>query len=113
MADALQAAAGSIPHAVVVLTGNVHASKVTLPEIGPYPLMASFLPAKETISLFVIDRGGEAWNCQKDCGPHQHGSSNGDQRRVNLSPGASPLAGFDGVLSTGLKATPSPPAVDR
>jgi hypothetical protein len=115
MAAALQAAASQTPGAlVIVLTGNVHACKGTLPDVGSYPLMSSFLPAAETVSLFVMDRGGEAWNCQGGgCGPHQLGSSGGNERRIKLSPGASPLPGYDGVLSTGLRATPSPPAIGK
>jgi hypothetical protein len=115
MAAALQAAARKNPAAlVIVLTGNVHACKGTLPDAGGYPLMASFLPAAETVSLFVTDKGGEAWNCQGGgCGPHTLHPSGGDERGVNLSPAAFPLPGYDGVLSTGVKATPSSPAIAK
>jgi len=113
MAFALSAAARRHPSALVIaLTGNVHACKRMLAEAGSYRLMASFLPSAETVSLFVTDLGGEAWNCQADgCGPHSLSSSGGFQREIKLSPGASPLPGYDGVLSTGLHATASPPAV--
>jgi hypothetical protein len=113
MAVALQAAASQNPDALaIVLVGNVHACKGTLPDGGPY--MASFLPAAKTVSLFVTDRGGEAWNCQGGvCGPHELGSSGGNERGITLSPGASPLPGYDGVLSTGLKTTASSPAVGK
>lgn len=33
------------------------------------------------------------------------------ERGIKLSPGASPLPGYDGVLSTGIKATASSPAI--
>jgi len=113
MASALLAAARRHPNALVIaLTGNVHACKKMLPGVGSYPLMASFLPSAETVSLFVTDRGGEAWNCQGDgCRSHKLSSSGGLQREIKLSPSASPLPGYDGVLSTGLHATASPPAL--
>jgi hypothetical protein len=115
MAAALQAAANKNPDALIIaLAGNVHACKGTLPDVGPDPLMASYLPAAETVSLFVTDSGGEAWNCQGGgCGPHELGSSGGNQRGIALSPAASPLPGYDGVLSTGLKATASSPAIGK
>jgi hypothetical protein len=110
MATALLQAAGQSPGALVIaLTGNVHASKAAIPQIGPYRLMASFLPAAQTISLLVADRGGQAWNCQSDgCGPHPLKSSGESERGVTLT---SPRSAYDGVLSTGLPATASPPAV--
>lgn len=112
MASVLLAAASRHPGALVIaLTGNIHACKKTLPEYASYPLMASFLPSAETLSLFVADRGGEAWTCSgTECGPHSYDSSGGLERGIILSPGASPLPGYDGVLSTGLKATASSPA---
>lgn len=112
MALALVSAARGNPNSLTIaLTGNVHARKNKGAEVGPYPLMASFLPGAETVSLFVTDQGGEAWNCQGDgCGPHKLSSSGGVQRQIKLSATASPLAGFDGVLSTGLHATASEPA---
>ena len=61
MASALLAAARRRPKALVIaLMGNVHACKNMLAEVGSYPLMASFLPSAETVSLFATDRGGEA-----------------------------------------------------
>jgi hypothetical protein len=115
MASALLSAAKRNPNALVIaLTGNVHACKKTLPEIGPYPLMASFLPSAETVSLFVTDWGGEAWTCDgTGCGPHRFGSAGALNRGITLSQSASPLPGFDGVLSTGLKATASSPAIQK
>ena len=115
MASVLLSAAKRNPNALVIaLTGNVHACKKTLPEIGAYPLMASFLPSAATVSLFVTDRGGEAWTCDgTGCGPHRLDSTGALNRGIALSQGASPLPGFDGVLSTGLKATASSPAIRK
>jgi hypothetical protein len=116
MASALLSAAKRHPNALVIaLTGNVHACKSKSPAgIASYPLMASFLPSAETVSLFVTDRGGEAWNCHgTSCGPHSLDSTGGLNRGITLSQKASPLPGFDGVLSTGLRATASSPAIRK
>jgi hypothetical protein len=109
MSSALLRASAANPDAlVIVLTGNVHALKQELPEVGSYRPMGSFLPSAQTVSLLVTDRGGEAWNCQDgSCGPHVLASSAGVNRGVTL---ISPHAGYDGVLSTGLAVTASTPA---
>lgn len=111
MASVLLAASKRTPNAlIIVLTGNVHACKKRLAEV-PYPLMASFLPSATTTSLFVTGMGGEAWTCEDDgCKPHPFGPSRGLKRGVDLNPALSPLSGYEGVLSTGLHATASPPA---
>ncbi len=104
----LRASAGNPDALLIVLSGNVHASKQELAEVGSYRLMGSFLPPAQTVSLVVTDRGGEAWNCHDgSCGPHTLASSRGANRGITL---ISPHAGYDGVLSTGLTATASKPA---
>jgi hypothetical protein len=110
MASVLIAAANRRPNGLVsALTGNVHASKKELASVAT---MAMALPSAETLSLLVIDKGGEAWNQSEDgCGPHKYRSTGGDRRCITLSEKAAPLPGFDGVASTGLAATASPPAV--
>jgi len=110
MASVLMAAAGRHPHALVLaLTGNLHASKK---DLLPAPSMAANLPAAETVSLLAVDKGGESWNRMQDgCGPHRQRGIGGDERGIVLSEGAAPLPGFDGVASTGLAATASPPAL--
>lgn len=112
MASALIAAADRNANSLVlVLTGNLHASKKLVEGFGAYPFMAMLLPAGQTVSLFVADEGGEFWNCQGGaCCPHKQGASGGTKRGLVLSRSAPP--GFDGVLSTGLAATASPPAVE-
>ena len=109
MASALLSSAVGQPDALVVaLSGNVHACKTTMAQIGNYGLMASFLPPSQTVSLVVRDRGGRAWNCQDGaCGPHALSSSGGEKRSITF---ASPHPCFDGILSTGLSATASRPA---
>ena len=113
MASALIAAVGRHPNAVVVaLTGNVHASKKLIEGFGSYPFMAMLLPAAQTISLFVADKGGEAWTeVEGRCGPHKLPSTGGDRRGITLSETTAPLPGFDGTASTGLAATASAPAL--
>jgi hypothetical protein len=112
MASVLMAAGSRYPDALVIaLTGNIHASKQAFAEIS-YSMMARFLPAAETLTLYVADRGGEAWNCQADgCRPHPMGSSGGLRRGVVLSKGKGPSAGYDGHISTGLRASASFPAI--
>lgn len=113
MASPLIAAARHQPRALVIaLSGSVHASKRSFTELGSYSTMAMFLPSHETLSLYIADQGGEAWNCQdNECKPHALGPSGGFRRGVVLSKGEGLAAGFDGWLSTGLKATASFPAV--
>ena len=110
MASALTTAADRHPNALVLaFTGNVHASKKLIEGFGTYPFMAMLLPATQTISLFVADKGGEAWTQMQDgCRPHKLRSTGGDRRGITLS---ERLPGFDGTASTGLAATASSPAV--
>ncbi len=112
MAAALIAAADRHPDALVLaLTGNLHASKKAIERFGNYPFMAMLLPAAQTISLFVADKGGEAWTQMQDgCLAHKLRSTDGEQRGITLSETAAPMAGFDGTASTGLAATASSPA---
>ncbi|HEY2014334.1 MAG TPA: hypothetical protein VGH38_12580 [Bryobacteraceae bacterium] len=112
MAAMLTAAADRLPDClVIVLTGNLHASKKPVARFGSYSWMAMLLPSAETISLVVTDRGGQAWTQTADgCGPHALGPSGGDQRSVVLAEPRASQRGFDGALSTGLSSTASPPA---
>lgn len=112
MAARLTEAASERPGGLVMaLTGNVHASRKAIAEIGTYPLMGMLLPAGETLSLWIADQGGEAWTqMDGECGPHPFGASGGARRGVTLSRGEGILAGYDGLLSTGARVTPSLPA---
>ncbi len=109
MASALMAAGqGRKDVLVIALTGNLHSARK--PMIG-YPPMAMLLPAAETLSLQAVDRGGEIWGVMDGVpGRHMLNSSGGERRGVDLSPNRAPIGGHDGVLSTGLPATASPPA---
>ena len=108
MALALLSAAERKADALVIaLTGNLHAFNVAAPEYAPYALMASFLPAANTISLAITDLGGQAWNCQDGtCGPHTIDSSGGATRGLSLISPASSLRWrpVHGVASHGIYA---------
>ena len=109
MASALMAAAQRRKDALVIaLTGNFHSARKPM---AGYPPMAMLLPLAETISLLAIDRGGEIWGVMDGVpGRHKLNTSGGERRGVDLSPNRAPIGGHDGVLSTGLPATASPPA---
>ena len=112
MAKLLSAAAERHPGALVIaLTGNLHGSKKPIPGFGDYPFMAMLLPGDATVSLFLADRGGTAWTQGPggDGGAHAMKSSGGERREVAM--GVAPMAGYDGVLSTGVGCTASAPAV--
>ena len=108
MADALQATAHRHAEALIIaLTGNIHGSKKLFAGYAP---MAMLLPAAETVSLFVVDRGGQVWaSIDGVDGPHDLKSSGGNKRGVDLTPTRAYVGGYDGVLSTGLPSTASPP----
>jgi hypothetical protein len=110
MAKELRAAAERNPGAlVIVLTGNLHASKKAIARFGDYPFMAMLLPGDATVSLYAADRGGTAWtNSGSECGAHPMKSSGGEDRGVAFR--KAPMAGYDGVLSTGAVSTASGPA---
>ena len=113
MAKELRAAADRHPEAlVIVLTGNLHASKKAIAGFGDYPFMAMLLPAEATVSLYAADRGGTAWTqTNGECGGHAMKSPGGETREVAFR--KAPMAGYDGVLSTGVVSTASPPAAGR
>lgn len=64
MASALVDAAASRPQSrVLVLVGNIHASKTRFDRVDLMPA-AAHLPSKETVSLNVAQQGGQSWSCQ-------------------------------------------------
>ena len=113
MASILTAAADRRPDClVIVLTGNLHASKKPVARFGSYPWMAMLLPPAETVSLLATDQGGEAWTQMTDgCRPHPLRSTGGERRGVTLAEPAAVERGYDGTLSTGSPSTASLPAV--
>ena len=112
MAGALESTARRHPGALIIaLTGNIHGSKKLFRGYSP---MAMLLPPAETLSLLIVDRGGKVWaSIDGTDGPHDLRSTGGDERGVDLTPSRSHMGGYDGVLSTGLASTASPPASAR
>ncbi len=109
MGHALAGAAYQRPQSkVLVLVGNLHARKsgfARFPEVG-LPA-AGHLPAADVVTLDVAQQGGEAWNCQQECGVHpSRGVYDADARGVILEPSAD--GAYDGVLALG-PSTASPP----
>ena len=93
---------------VLALVGNLHARNTAierLPEVG-LPA-AAHLPAQDTLTVVIAQQGGEAWNCQEECGPHTQGARyDPDARGVILEPYAE--GAYDAVLALG-PSTASPP----
>ncbi|HYC67900.1 hypothetical protein [Brevundimonas sp.] len=93
---------------VLALVGNLHARKTAIdrfPDLG-LPA-AAHLPAADTLTLNVAQQGGEAWNCQRECGPNASISTyDGEARGVVLEPAGD--GAYDGVLALG-PTTASPP----
>lgn len=93
---------------VLVIVGNLHARKTgfdRFPEVG-IPA-AGHLPPADVLSLNVAQQGGEAWNCQSECGVHPSRSVyDPEARGVILGPSAD--GAYDGVLALG-PSTASPP----
>lgn len=98
------------PHGrIMVLVGNVHASKTSfanLPEVG-LPA-AAHLPPGDVLSLAVVRQGGQTWSCrQHGCGPSDVGLGyEADARGIIMTPYRE--GAYDGVLALG-PATASPP----
>lgn len=111
MAGRFRAARARYPNALVlILVGNVHASKSSM-KFGTKSVLpaAADLPRDETISLNVVT-GGEAWTCHgpSECGPHNWTGGKPERRAVRLGQGA---PNYDGVIDLGVPTTASPPAV--
>jgi hypothetical protein len=112
MAAFVQRAAGD-DATVVTLVGNSHARLTTISRQGGYQPMAANLPAENTVSLNVVDRGGQTWSCTGQpvvCGPNP--SAPGDRthgRGVDMTVESN--APFSGVLYLGSAVSASPPQV--
>lgn len=108
MAMALVRAAAERPEArVLVLVGNIHASKTRFDDFDLMPA-AAHLPRKETVTLNVAQQGGQAWNCQSD-GCRAHDSMvryDAEARGVIMGPVSE--GAHDGLLAVG-PSTASPP----
>lgn len=93
---------------VFALVGNIHAGKkenANFPGLG-LPA-AAHLPADETVTLYVAQQGGDAWNCTSDCGVHPV-PARYDAEARGLVLGGYGDGAYDGVLALG-PSTASPP----
>lgn len=94
---------------LLILVGNLHARKTRFdrwPEVG-LPA-AAHLHAADTLTLNVARQGGQAWNCQEECGAHDSQAVHDpDARGIILGPVED--GAYDGVLAVG-PTTASPPA---
>lgn len=97
---------------LLILVGNLHARKTRFdrwPDVG-LPA-AGHLHATDTLTLNVAQQGGQAWNCQEECGAHDsRGVYTPDARGIILGPVED--GAYDGVLAVG-PTTASPPAALR
>lgn len=109
MAVELSRAATERPEArVLVLVGNVHASKTRFERFDLLPA-AAHLPRKATVTLNVAQQGGQSWSCQADgCRAYDSlARYDTEARGVIMEPVRD--GAFDGVLAIG-PWTASPPA---
>lgn len=112
MAMGLVRAAADRPEArVLVLVGNIHASKIRFDRFNLMPA-AAHLPPKETVSLNLAQQGGQSWSCLADgCGANETlVRYDAEARGVIMGPVGE--GAWDGVLAVG-PATASPPAADH
>lgn len=109
MASSLAAAAQARPEArVLVLVGNIHASKTRIDRIDLLPA-AAHLPRGETVTLNVAQQGGQTWSCLAEgCGAHDS-LPRYDAEARGVIMGAVSEGAWDGVLAVG-PVTASPPA---
>ncbi|MFN7387908.1 hypothetical protein [Brevundimonas sp.] len=108
MASELVEAAASRPESrILVLVGNIHASKTHFERIDLMPA-AAHLPRKETVSLNVAQQGGQSWSCQaEECRVYDSiARYDAEARGVIMGPVSE--GAWDGVLAVG-PVTASPP----
>lgn len=111
MADDLKAIAAPPDALILTLVGGIHAAK-TQTTLGSSTFMpaAALLPRDRTIAIRIADNGGEAWNCQGDCGPHSNGAPRDAARGLVFPAQPAPSDRYDAMLELGTSTTASPPA---
>lgn len=108
MASALVAAAAERPGArVLVLVGNIHASKTRFERLDLLPA-AAHLPRKATVTLNVAQQGGQSWSCQADGCRAYDSIARYDAAARGVIMGPVSEGAWDGVLAIG-PVTASPP----
>ena len=96
---------------VLVLVGSLHARKTRVPAMPHLGLpAAAHLPAEQTVSLYVVAQGGEAWNCAP-CGVNPIAVGYDPEARGAVM-GVDGDGAYDGILALG-PSTASPPVSAR
>jgi hypothetical protein len=93
---------------VLVLVGNIHASKIRFDRFDLLPA-AAHLPRKATVSLNVAQQGGQSWSCQADGCRAYDSTARYDPQARGIIMGPVGEGAWDGVLAVG-PVTASPPA---
>lgn len=97
---------------VLALVGNLHARNTgfeRFPDVG-LPA-AAHLPTADTLTIDVVGQGGDAWNCQPECGSHPASAAYDAQARGFILE-ADVDGAYDGILALG-PTTASPPLSQR
>jgi hypothetical protein len=94
---------------VMVLVGNVHASKAVVSFGTPFEPMAMHLPQSEALTLNMVSEGGTAWNCRPECGAHPMRASATDEVE-GIVLGKELALGYDGVFNVGTTSASLPVA---
>ncbi|WP_332676635.1 hypothetical protein [Brevundimonas sp.] len=112
MAVELAHAAAERPESrVLVLVGNIHASKTRFDRFDLMPA-AAHLPRKATLTLNVAQQGGQSWSCQAE-GCRAHDSMERyDTTARGIVMGSAAEGAYDGVIAVG-PWTASPPVGAR
>jgi hypothetical protein len=104
------AAAAHRGSAVLVLVGNLHSRKTSLPALANVPPAISLLPPDDVLSLRNDIASGHVWNCQGD-GCHEHETVPPTPLHPRgIVVDAKAYEGYDGFFSVGRDYTASAPA---
>lgn len=110
MADRLKAFGAEPGGLVLAYMGSVHAAKSSFGQ-GEHAFLpaAADLPPERTVSVYINDNGGDAWNCMQDgCAPHPMQARTATRGLVAAD--SLPWR-YDWVFETGARSTASPPVV--
>jgi len=108
-----RAAAAREGSLVLLLIGNLHSRKTSLPEMADIRPAISFLPPEDVLSLRNDVASGHVWNCQKD-GCHEHETVPPTPLHPRgIIVDAKAHEGYDGFFSVGKDYTASAPAAVR
>ena len=110
MAEKLKAAPVGPNGLVMAYMGSVHAAKGSMGQgVNAFLPAAADLPPDRTVSVYLRDNGGSAWNCMQDgCAPHSEQERNA--KRGFTSAEGLPWR-YDWIFELGGKTSASPPAI--